>query len=347
MNIGIIIQSLQSGDRYRGIGSYTRNLLENLEKGDLDNQYTKLSSLTDVNNSLDLIIIPYFTPFKLSLPVVKKTKILVTIHDLIPILFSDKFPAGIKGNIIWNIQKLLLKQTDSILTDSYVSKKDILERCGLKEQRVNVIYPSVSKVFKVINDKNDLKRIINKYHLPDKFILYVGDCNWNKNIPTLIKAVKNLNLNLILAGKVFKDNSADLDHPWNQSLKEVLNLSQSYQRIKFLGYIPESDLKALYNLAQIYIQPSFYEGFGLPVVEALSCGCPVIASDCASLKEIAGDSAIYFDPKDVYSLVKKITLLSSNSVLKESLRKKGFIQIQRYSPVKMVKDLKYVYQKIL
>ena len=150
---------------------------------------------------------------------------------------------------------------------------------GVNSNKVFSIPLAAGKNYKKINDVNFLRTIKNKYNLPDKFILYVGDVNWNKNIEGLIKAAKKANIELVLAGKSFR-----------------------------LGYIPEEDLVGIYNLASCYVQPSFYEGFGLPVLDALSCGCPVACSNTSSLPEIGDKDVCYFDPNNMDDMANKIIM---------------------------------------
>lgn len=347
MKIVIDTKPLISEDRYRGVGSYTKNLIESLKRFDKDNTYIEANFSKDAGDNVDLIIIPYFTPFQISLPFKKSTKIIVTIHDLIPLKYPENFPVGLRGKLIWQIQKKLLQQVNAILTVSYTSKKDIERICHINSNKIFTLYQAISDKFIPLKDKNSLKKIRNKYNLPQKFILYVGDCNWNKNVPLLIRAVKSLNLNLILIGKVFTQEKVDLNHPWNASLKEVLQLSAGDKHIKKLGYIPDSDLVAIYNLADLYVQPSFDEGFGLSMVEAFACGCPVIAASCKALKEIGKDAPIFFESDNKQQLINRIKELLVNNTLRMELKIKGFQQAKQYSSLKFVSSIKHVYQQII
>ena len=151
---------------------------------------------------------------------------------------------------------------------------------------------------------------------------------------------------MVLLGKVFQDRSIDLDHPWNKSIKEVLQLADNYPKVRRVGYISTMDLVALYNLATVYVQPSFYEGFGLPVIEAMSCGCPVISSVGGSLQEVGGSAVVYFHPAKSNQLIDKIKKVFSTAKLKNQLKEKGLKQAENFSQKKMVESLKNVYQKI-
>lgn len=345
MNIAIDTTPLLTEHKYRGIGKYTNNLIEYSEEYDKTNTYSKIIISQQHKINYDLLIIPYFSLFEFSLPYIKKAKTLVTIHDLIPKKFPDKFPVGIKGNLIWNIQKRLLLRIDGIITDSHTSKKDIIEICGINKDIVFVIYPAVNKIFQEIHNQSILKTIKKKYKLPENYVLYVGDCNWNKNVPTLIKACQELNISLVLVGKVFKSEK-EMDHPWNASLKEVLSLSKTDSRIYKLGYVENNDLVSIYNLAKVYVQPSYYEGFGLSMVEAFSCGCPVIASYQGSLKEVGGNAPLYFNPQNQDDLAQKIKYAYLKDEVLKDIRKKGLEQAKKYSGLNFIKSLKEVYEKI-
>lgn len=342
MNIGIDTSNLKNESSFRGIGSYTRLLINELVKNDKQNTYQTADIL---DKKVDLQIIPFFFPYQMSLPLIKKTKTIIVIHDLIPLKFPDHFPVGIKGRLILGIQQFLLKaNSDLIITDSLVSKKDIIELLEFSENKIEVIYPAVDPAFKQINYKVQLEETKKKYNLSDKFILYTGDCNWNKNIHSLIKACKFLNLELILAGKVFTDKSVDFTHPWNISIKEVKDIAKSYPKVKMIGYVPQEDLINLYNLAYLYIQPSYYEGFGLPVIEAMACGCPVVCSNAGSLIEIADRAAEIFNPKNINELIKKIS--SINEDRRQALISKGFNQAKKFTPKLFVESYTKVYEKI-
>jgi glycosyltransferase involved in cell wall biosynthesis len=136
--------------------------------------------------------------------------------------------------------------------------------------------------------------IAKRYGLPDRFALYVGDVNYNKNIPVLIDACKIAKIPLVIAGKQAKEiESLNLNHPELKHLKGI-----DWSGVIRPGFIPDADLVAVYNLAKVYVQPSLYEGFGLPILEAVACGTPVVAAKTQALVEILGDDLNYVDPHD-------------------------------------------------
>lgn len=345
MRIAIDIKPLSSQDRYRGVGAYTRNLVEAVHKYDQENTYIEVTPDYPVNKEFDLLIIPYFSPFQLTLPPHKITKTLVTVHDLIPLKYKENFPIGVTGNLVWQYQRFRLSNVEGILTDSQVSAKDIAKIGGIDKEKISVVYPSFNELFTQIKDSRFFKKTKIKYPVLEKFILYVGDCNWNKNVPTLIKAAQLLKYNLVLVGKVFR-GKVDPDHPWNQAIKEVRQLLKDDLNTFVYGFVSKKDLVALYNLATVCVQPSFDEGFGLPIIEAFACGCPVIASDNPVFREIAEDAVIYFDPRNVNQLAQKIKQVYENPDLANKFRDKGLAQAQKYTQKQFIKSLKNVYQKI-
>lgn len=347
MKIAVDIKAQLTESKFRGAGYYTKNLFEALENYDRDNSYARWDSSKKLTKNFDLLIIPYFFPFNISLPIRKKIKTIVVIHDLIPLKFPDKFPAGLRGSLIWQLQRYLLKKVDAIITDSHVSQNDIINIVKVSSDKIFVVYPTVSTKFVPLTNNSHLKKIKDKYGLTDEFILYVGDCNWNKNIPSLIRACQKLNINLVLVGKVFSERRIDLNHPWNKSLKEVNKLTKNNKLVKKTGFVEEDDLMAIYNLASLYVQPSYYEGFGLSMVEAMKCGCPVLSSEGGSLKEIGGQDLLYFDPDNVDELTNKIKQVYFNPNLKKRLRTAGFLRAKQYAALNLVNNLKNVYRQII
>lgn len=286
-------------DSVRGIGVHNSQLLKNLQKI----PSSRLKIVKSIEEA-DVLHISKFHPFFVSLPFFKGTKkIVLTIHDLNPLVYPKHFPPGIKGKINFLINKFLIwKNVDAVITISETSKKDICRFLGLKPEMVHVVYLAPRPFFKPITDKQILNKVSKKYNLPSKFALYIGDINYNKNIPTLIKACKKAKMPLVIAGKqALEIEGMDMNHAELRHLKNV-----DWSGVARLGYVEDSDLAAITNLATVYIQASLYEGFGLPVLEALACKTPVIAARTQALVEIAEEDCTFFDPKDVSDLAEKI-----------------------------------------
>ena len=339
----------------RGVGIYALNLFKAFQQLKDGNKYfLKRDGKKEIR--ADLIHYPYFDPFFLTLPCVGRIPRIVTVHDLTPLRFPQHYPAGVKGSIKWQIQKYLLKKVNAVIADSRNSKKDIVDIINYPEDKIFPIYLAVDEVYQKIEDKGWNMEIKEKYDLPDKFILYVGDLNWNKNLLGLVEVFSAIShpqhhsvrgkqpsaISLIFIGSAFS----------NENLKELKTLKKQIKRLKLsddvrlLGFVPTNDLAVIYNLAALYIQPSFYEGFGLPVLEAMSCGCPVLSSNQASLPEVGGEAVEYFDPNKKGDLERKIRSLLINQKRLKELEKLGLKQAKKFSWRKTAEQTVKVYQKV-
>ncbi|MCK4540421.1 glycosyltransferase family 4 protein [Candidatus Parcubacteria bacterium] len=239
-------------------------------------------------------------------------KKIITIHDLSFVRYPEFF--SLRRNL-WhkmiNIKKTLRKY-DKIIAISKNTKNDLMELFDISENKIQVIYSGIENDMRKIS-KQELNLIKNdynfkqKYNLPKKFILYLGTIEPRKNIENIIKAFgifleKNpqaADYKLVIAGGSGWKNK-NIFKTWKNSLEK--------NNIKFIGYIDKNDKKYLYNLASLFIFPSYYEGFGFPPLEALACGCPVIAANNSSLSEIVGDYSTLINPYDISSIAKTIEL---------------------------------------
>ncbi len=342
MKVAIDISPLNSGHSQRGTGAYTKLLVSALEKYREDNSYYFFTRGQKVPENVDLVHYPYFDPFFLTLPLSKPKPTVVTVHDLIPIAYADHFPRGIKGELKWQIQKFSLRGAKEIITDSMASKADIVKFTGIPGNRVNTVYLCPAEIYKPVKDTRVLKSISLKYKLPKQYILYVGDVNWNKNISSLLRALVNPDRQyfLVLVGKAFLDHNLKETNELDEIIKS-LNLSE---RIVKTGFVPEEDLPAVYSLASVYVQPSIAEGFGLPVLEAMSCGTTVVSADTSSLREIAGP-AVLVDPEKPDKIAEGIN--SAFKIKREAWQKDSKAWLINFSPEKLVRETMEVYKKAL
>ena len=334
IKIAIDISPTQDGNAVRGVGYYTSNLISALQNEIKINPNYKNYQIDLVTNSsidiqkYDLIHYPYFDPFKLTLP--KKTKIptIVTVHDLIPLQFKKHFPVGIKGQIKWLLQKKRLLKVDKILTVSEFSKNIINQITKYKLNNIFVTHLAADPSFKVSSDSKKIDGIQKKYGLPSKFILFVGDINWNKNIPTLVKACLALKYPLVIVGSAATKKDVP-DHPWTQDLLWLQ--SQKSSNLIFTGFVPDEDLPFIYNLATVYCQPSFAEGFGLPLIQAMQSGCPVVYSQESCLDEIMGSNGLKFDPHSQKDLEKTLKEFWNSENTRQKYVKLGLIRAKDFS----------------
>lgn len=346
MIVGIDISPLQTGHKFRGTGFYTENLVKFLAKYDHENKY-EFFNRKPLPLNVDLIHYPYFEPFFLTLPLRKSFPTVVTVHDLIPLLFPKQFPRGIKGEIKWQIQKRSLRAAAAVIVDSKSSQKDVVRYTGIPAEKNFVVYLAADEEFRQLNP-DKVEKIKKKYDLPEKFVLYVGDATWNKNLPGLIKATQKINVPLVLVGKQLGNSDFDRSNFWNKDLIEVEHLTKDDKRIFRLGFVEQEDLVGIYNLATLCAQPSFYEGFGLPVLEAMSCGCPVVTCRNSSLAEAAGEAALYIgNPHDTDEIANAIGEIYFNSQSREKFRQQGLLQAKNFSWEKTVRKTVEVYKKVL
>src|SRR3990167_45276 len=343
MKVVVDISPTLTGHSVRGIGSYTQKLVEQFKKGNWPVEF----EFFETPNSpppADVVHYPYFDLFFHSLPIKKSTGRVVTIHDVIPLVFPDYFPVGIKGYINLFFQKKALKNVDAIICDSQTSKKDIVSKLSFPQDKIHVIYLAASSNFNPITDENTLFSVSKKYNLPKKFVLYVGDVNWNKNILNLLEAVKIAKVKLVMVGKALTDDSLTQVKEIDRIIKK---LGLQKQVIK-TGYVSENDLISIYNLASLTILPSFYEGFGLPVLESMACSTPVVCSNVASLSEITNNSAIFCDPADPNNIARNITrVLNLSKKQRQNLSQKLVKHASKFSWQKEAKETVNVYRETL
>ncbi|QQG44791.1 MAG: glycosyltransferase family 4 protein [Candidatus Roizmanbacteria bacterium] len=249
-------------------------------------------------------------------------KKITTIHDLV----IYKFPETSSPSIVKTQKRRLnwvKKESELIMCDSEATKKDVEKILKINSQKLKVIYPAV-EVKKPSSE--DLERVKKKYKLVHPFILTVGKLEPRKNIAKLVEAFQKTGINntdLIIAGaKGWGDNDFKIS-----------------DNVKFLGFVPDKDLYALYSLAEFFIYPSLYEGFGYPVVEAMSLSCPVAVSNNSSLAEITQDNGLLFNPNSVEDIAKSILQYHDNEELRDKMKERGLERAKKFSPEKFTEKL--------
>lgn len=348
IDISPIDKKSKSAHKVRGVGKYITLLMENLEKFDKENEYIFTDSPKNLPTRVDIIHYPYFDPFFITLQFKNNVKTLVTVHDIIPLVHKKEFPGGIKGNLKWMINRSRLKNVDGIITDSFASKEDIVKVVGFNEQKIHVVHLSVDEEFKKLDLSDQEKAALkSKYGLPDTFLLYVGDVTWNKNLPRLVEAIKKVNVPLVMVGKALTETDFDTSNPWNADRLIIKKGTENDKLFVKLGFVPAEDLVKIYNLAQALVMPSLDEGFGLPILEAMKSGCPVITSNLGSIPEVAGDAALYVDAYNLNDIAVKIQLVVNEEKLRNNLLEKGLIRSEKFSLENMLKKTIAVYNSYL
>jgi glycosyltransferase involved in cell wall biosynthesis len=365
MKVAIDSGPLRSGHAVRGIGVMVKEQIEALQKISKKDKTLKVDAVDFEKKDLtgyDVVHYPYFFPYSLTLPP-KRTgkKMVVTIQDSIHLIYPKKYQPGIRGKINFLKQKRRLKNVDAIITISETSKKDIVRFLGVRPNKVHVVYLAPKKVFQKLKNEES-KKVRKKYNLPSKFVLYVGDINYNKNIPTLIKASKIAKIPLVIVGKQALDiesQGVDLPslqgprdwirfllgkpHPELAHYNELLGEFKNGKEIIRTGFVSDEDLVKIYNAASVYCQPSFYEGFGLPILEAMACGVPVVISKTNALVEVAGEACLVADPKNPKDMVEKI----AEALKRKSLVKKGFERVENFTWRKTAKETIGIYKRVV
>ncbi len=261
-----------------------------------------------------------FTPGHYT-PNIEGVKKIIVIFDLAYLKFPEHFA---KKDLIqlkkWT--NISLKACDGIITISNSTRNDIQKYYPDLNKPIKVIYPGYNTdIFKKITNIKSKESVIKKYALPKNFTVFVGTVQPRKNIQGVISAMKfNHDFNLVVVGK-----KGWLFDPIFENAKNFRN------RITFTDYVPDEDLPVIISLADSLILPSFYEGFGIPVVEALACGCPVIVSKNSSLSEAAGNAGLFVDPHNPKDIAEKISILQNDKKIKNNLINNAQKQILKFS----------------
>ena len=257
------------------------------------------------------------------LPRLRRTRAVFTLHDLI-FQFDPGSHKSLNIAFLRTMMPRFLRAADAVIAVSECSQRDAVRIYRLPPDKIRVIYEGVDPRFKPIDDPARLAAVRRKHALPDRFILHVGTIEPRKNLPLLFEALPALNMAdcpLIVAGK-----TGWLTDPIFARLDE-LGLRD---RVRFIGYVPDEELPALISAATALVMPSRYEGFGLPVLEAMACGTPVIASNTSSLPEVGGEAALYAPPDDVRAWANLLNQVLADGALRASLREKGLRQASKF-----------------
>ena len=356
MKIGIDIQSTVG--RKTGIGYYARSLLHEFDRrGDVDyNCYSdqrcmdmnslqrviwenlKLSKMAAKDNA-DILHIPGFAG-----PMFRRGfKKVTTVCDLIGMIYPENLSTV--SRFYW--QRWLpacVKNSDSIIAISEHTKHDIMRLLDVPAEKIHVTLLASDSRFRPMDDRDEMEMVRKKYGLPAEFALNVGTVEPRKNICGLIKAYAGYvkggddDLDLVIAGKK--------GWGYERALETVKECGLE-GRISFTDYIEDEDLPTVYNLSKFFIYPSLYEGFGLPVLEAMACARPVICSSTSSIPEITGDAAVLVDPEDTAGLSEAIEALDKNELLVKELSDKGLKRARTFSWERTASSTIEVYRRTM
>ncbi|PKO22869.1 MAG: glycosyltransferase family 1 protein [Chloroflexi bacterium HGW-Chloroflexi-1] len=270
----------------------------------------------------------YLMPYRPGVPTV------LTVYDLIPLLFPEHSTARARLLFRWTTA-LALRAADRVIAISEATRRDLLTRFRLNPERVAAIPLAADPAFAPTNIRGQAgvggqgSGVSRKYGLPERYVLYVGSNKPHKNLGRLVEAwrIADCGLRIADCGLVIA-GAWDARYPEARERAQMLGLGD---RVRWLGPVAEADLPALYAGATLFVFPSLYEGCGLPALEALACGAPVICSNVSSLPEVAGDAALLVDPLDVDALAAAIGRVLGDEALAEEMRQRGLRQAARFT----------------
>lgn len=356
-----------------GLGRYAANLINELAKLDSENDYTIILTPRDeqeytvtATNFKKLVVdIPHysykeqyrlprilnrekfdlvhFTHF--NHPILYHKPFVVTVHDLIMHLFpSGGQTKSVVRKLAYRLTMADAKRARAILVPSQATKADLISMLNFPAKKIFVTEEGSEARFVPAPEK-DLEAVRKKYDLPKKYALFVSRWESYKGVTRLIEAFEQLadqfpKLGLVICGKPAKQSPEVAAYVFDRQKKWG-------SRIITPGFVSDDDLNALYSGAAVYVHPSLYEGFGIMILEAFSCGVPVITSNNSSLAEVAGDAALLVDPKDVAAIAGAIKRVITEEKLASELRQKGFEREKQFSWRKMAEETLEVYRTVL
>lgn len=287
---------------------------------------------------VDIFLTPY-----LKAPFFAPCKLVIIINDLISLLFPEyrKLKSFARRVYFKNLGRQAARRAEKIITISQYSKKDILDVFQIRAERVKVIYLSADEEYRPIT--SNLEKVTSRYGIREKFIFYFGNFNPHKNVKALIEAYYNLpekiknEYQLVLGGRRDK---------YRLELEKIVKHLKIGDRVVFANFIPEDDLPSIYSAAELFVFPSLYEGFGLPPLEAMGCGTPVITSNTTSLPEVVGEAGILVNPYSVDDIKAAIIKVLTDSTLRNNLIKRGLERSRQFTSEKMADQILKIFAEV-
>ncbi|MBI3912988.1 MAG: glycosyltransferase family 4 protein [Chloroflexi bacterium] len=290
--------------------------------------------------SVDVFYSPDFL-----LPPTRARRALVTVHDLSYVRVPECFPAPLLRYLNRAVPRAL-RRADLILADAASTERDLIDVYRVAPAKIRVLYSAADARFRADISDADRARVRKKYALADPYILSVGTLQPRKNYVRLIRAFAHLTSNLQTPTSNPKGTfSLQLlivgGRGWmyDEIFQSIAELTLQ-TRVRVMDFVAEADLPALYAMAEAFVYPSLYEGFGIPILEAMACGAPVISSDRSSMPEAGGDAALYVDPYDVNALAAALARVLNDGALRDRMRAQGFEQARKFSWEKAADELR-------
>lgn len=285
------------------------------------------------SSKCDLYHYPYFDP-----PVPLRKRFVATCPDLEPLRMPNLFSRKVVA--YYEVFAVRLRHAARVITISENTKKDVVELLGINPNVVRVIYLGVDKRFRPVLEEEELTNI---YHLPNRYVLYVGNTMPHKNLQRLVQAMARVcrlcpDVKLVIVGALDR---------YRSNVEQIIQNTGMNLYVRFLDFVSENDLPALYSKASAFILPSLYEGFGLPILEAMACGAPVIASNAASIPEIVGDAGIIVDPYNIEEISDGILRLLNNQSEAKNYSNLGIERAQQFTWRHCAEEHLKVYREVL
>jgi glycosyltransferase involved in cell wall biosynthesis len=355
-----------------GIGTYVRNLLRYLSRQDSTTEYVLLCREQDRDiaaelgrnfrlvaepapayslreqvavpvdlrrESADLFHAPHYV-----LPPLTPCRSVVTIHDCIHLRFPQYLPNRMSYAYARSSLWFAAHRSARVLTVSEASKGDILRYFRVPESKINVIYNAIDERFGQAPDDEEVMRVRERYQLNDPFVLYAGNIKPHKNLERLIEAFHMLrrqdleHVKLLIIGDEISKYA---------SLRRAVHRYKLHKHVRFFGFVADQTLAVLYRLAAVFVFPSLYEGFGLPPLEAMASGTPVVTSNVSSLPEVVGDAALLIDPYDPEAIAHAMRRVLTEPALRDDLRARGLARAREFSWDRSVRRVREIYDEVL
>jgi glycosyltransferase involved in cell wall biosynthesis len=287
---------------------------------------------------IDVLHSPHHhTPIVLPPP---RPKRVVTVHDVTFLLLPERYPT-VRRLYMQAVTRAAVAVADAIITPSHAVRNDVVRTLGVSEDRIVAIPEAAAPHFRPAADDEQL-RVRERYDLPEEFVLSVGSREPGKNRSRLLRAIaqvrdRGIDCSLVIAGQPVWDYQREAE------LIERLGIGG---RVRLLGYVPNEDLRPIYSAATAFAFPSLYEGFGLPVLEAMACGTPVVTSNVGATAEVANDAALLVDPRDTASIVAALERLLTDPRLRSELRECGLARAAEFSWERAARETILLYELV-
>ena len=357
-----------------GIGTYVRNLLRQLGRQDTVNEYVVYCRASDCDTVEELgprfraivetagaysIAEQFALPIDLRrdgaelfhaphyvLPVLTPCRSVVTIHDCIHLRFPQYLPSTLGYAYARGQMWTATHRAARVITVSEASKRDILRYFRVPESRIDVIYNAIDDRFWQEPPADEVARVRERYRLTDPFVLYAGNIKPHKNLERLIEAFHVMrqtspdlvNVQLLIIGDEISKYA---------TLRRAVHRHKLHKHVRFFGFVSDQTLAALYRLADVFVFPSLYEGFGLPPLEAMASGTPVIASNVSSLPEVVGNAAVMIDPYEPDAIADAMRRVLTSAELRADLRAKGLARAREFSWERSIKRVREIYDEVM